>query len=473
MRVNAHPTAFVALCALACAGWLTLRPDETLRVADKYMRAQTIASNFSGAVLIARRGKVVFSGGYGDADIEHGVRNDTRTRFRIGSVTKPFTAILVLKLQEEGVLSVGDPICKYLEPCPPAWAPLTIHHLLSHTSGIENLQDGEDFLEREAQPATRDEVFARFRDAPLRFVPGERYEYSNSNYHLLGAIVEKVTGQTYGEALTQRVLSPAGLTDTFMDSSAAPTQRVAIGYRPAADGTLKPDTPLDPPWSFAAGGVFSTAEDLMRFGEALKNDRLLSEQSKTLMWTPVKDTYGYGWNVRAPAPETLNRRVRMHSGRSQGYTACFVQFVDDDVTGIVLSNNVMADTCVISKDLAAIVLGEAYSIPIARRAIKIDHALLDRYVGRYHWSDKATLVVSRDGDLLIAKLAGAPDHYQLYAASATQFFLKTVDVVIEFETNRRGETTQLVIRTPTHAFSARRIADYSVSRATPRARACA
>jgi CubicO group peptidase (beta-lactamase class C family) len=411
MRVNVHPTAFVALCALACAGWLTLRTDEPVRIADKYMRAQTIASNFSGAVLIAQRGKIVFSGGYGDADIEHGIRNDTRTRFRIGSVTKPFTAILVLKLQEEGVLAVADPICKYLTRCPPQWAPLTIHHLLSHTSGIENLTDGEDYLERTAQPATRNEVFTKFRDAPLGFAPGEKYEYSNSNYHLLGAIVEKVTGQTFAEALAQRVLAPADLTDTFMDSATAPTERVAVGYRPTDDGALKPDAPLDPVWSFAAGGLFSTAEDLMRFGEALKDDRVLSEQSKALMWTPVKDTYGYGWNVRPPAPETLNRRVRMHSGRSQGYTACFVQFVDDDITGIVLSNNVMADTCIIIKDLTAIMLGEAYSIPIARRAIKVDHALLERYAGRYHWSDKTALVITRNGDLLIAELTGSADHY--------------------------------------------------------------
>ena len=244
-----------------------------------------------------------------------------------------------------------------------------------------------------------------------------------------------------------------------MGSASAPTERVAIGYRPTDDGTLKPDSRADPVWLFAAGGVFSTAEDLLRFGDALKDDRLLSEPSKTLMWTPVKDTYGYGWNVRAGAPETLNRRVRMHSGRSQGYTACFVQFVDDDITGIVLSNNVMADTCIIIKDLTAIELGEPYSIPIARRAIKLDHAVLDRYAGRYHWSENYTLVINREGDLLVAQLDGLPDRYQLYPESSTRFFLKTVDVVAEFQTNRRGETTQLVIRSPTQEFSAKRLAD--------------
>jgi CubicO group peptidase (beta-lactamase class C family) len=459
VRVNVHPTVFVALCALACVGWLMLRPDEPLRMADKYMRAQTIASSFSGAVLIARHGKVVFSGGYGDADIEHRIRNDTRTRFRIGSVTKPFTAILILKLQEEGVLAVTDPICKYLTPCPPQWAPLTIHHLLSHTSGIQNLNADEDMLVREAQPATRDEVFARFRDAPLRFPPGEKFEYSNSNYHVLAAIVENVTGQTLGDALAQRVLGPAGMTDSFMGSASAPTERVAIGYRPSDDGTLKPDAPADPAWLSAAGGVFSTAEDLLRLGEALKDERLLTEASKTLMWTPIQGDYGYGWSLPKPAAMTLNRRVRMHSGRSQGYTACFVQFVDDDVTGIVLSNNVMADTCTIIKDLTAIVLGETYSIPIARRAIKVDPSVLDRYAGRYHWSENYTLVVSREGDLLVARLDGLPDHYQLYPESSTQFFLKTIDVVAEFQTNRRGQTTQLVIRSPTQDFVAKRIAD--------------
>lgn len=197
----------------------------------------------------------------------------------------------------------------------------------------------------------------------------------------------------------------------------------------------------------------------MRFSEALKDDRLLSEQSKALMWTPVKDTYGYGWTVRGPAPETLNRRVRMHSGRSQGYTAVFIEFVNDDLTGIVLSNNVMADTPTVAKDLAAIILGEPYSIPTPRRAIKVDHALLDRYAGRYRWSEKTTLVINREGDLLIVKVTGSSDHYQLYAESATRFFLKTVDVVVDFQANRGGETTQLVIRSPMQDFVAKRIAD--------------
>jgi hypothetical protein len=177
------------------------------------------------------------------------------------------------------------------------------------------------------------------------------------------------------------------------------------------------------------------------------------------MWTPVTGDYGYGWNLPAPAAATLNRRVRLHSGRTQGYTACFVQFVDDDLTGVVLSNNVMADTCNVIKDLAAIVLGEPYTVPIARRAIKVDHPVLDRYAGQYRWSDQSTLVVSREGDLLIARLTGSPDRYPLYAESATQFFLKTVDVVAEFQTGRSGVTRRVVIRTPTQELVAERMAD--------------
>ena len=206
MRVKIHPTAFVAACALACAAWLTTRPDEQVRVADKYMHAQAIATQFSGSVLVARGDEVLFAGGYGYADIERGIRNVVHTQYRIGSVTKPFTAITILQLTEAGLLSVADPICRYLDPCPSVWSPITVHELLSHTSGIPDFAAREDYLEVTAKPASRDEVIATFRNLPLRFAPGEKFEYSNSNYHLLGAIVERVTGQPYAEVLAERTL---------------------------------------------------------------------------------------------------------------------------------------------------------------------------------------------------------------------------------------------------------------------------
>jgi CubicO group peptidase (beta-lactamase class C family) len=457
MRVKIHPTAFVATCALACAAWLAARPGEQVRIADKYMRAHAIATLFSGSVLVARGDDVIFSGAYGYADVERGIRNDVQTQFRIGSVTKPFTAITVLKLQESGLLSVTDPICKYFDPCPHAWSPITIHELLSHTSGIPDLTFREDYLEVAAKPASHDEIIATFRDLPLRFPVGEKFEYSNSNYHLLGWIIERVTGNSYGDALAERMLMPLGLSATFMDGSSVAANRVAVGYRPADDGSLKPDSRYDPAWSFASGGLFSTVEDLLRWSRALETDELLSASSRQTMWTPVKDTYGYGWNIRKPSPETLSRRVRMHSGRTPGYTACFVRFPDDDLTTIVLSNNVMADLCPIVRDLSAIMLGEPYAIPIARRAIRLPAATLDRYTGSYRYTDIVAINIRREDDVLVARLGASPDRYQLFAESETEFFLKAVDAQAVFTVNRAGEVNGLTLRYDNQSFFAKRL----------------
>ena len=178
----------------------------------------------------------------------------------------------------------------------------------------------------------------------------------------------------------------------------------AVGYRPDDEGSFKPDSRYDPAWSFASGGLFSTVEDLYRWSRALETDEILSASSREIMWTPVKDTYGYGWTIREPSPETLNRRVRMHSGRTPGYTACFARFPDDDLTTIVLSNNVMADLCPIVNDLAAIALDEPYQVPIARRAIRLAPQTLDRYTGRYRYTEAVALNITREADLLVARL---------------------------------------------------------------------
>jgi CubicO group peptidase (beta-lactamase class C family) len=246
-----------------------------------------------------------------------------------------------------------------------------------------------------------------------------------------------------------------------MALSSSPARRVAVGYRPADDGSLAPDFPHDPAWSFASGGLFSTVEDLYRFSRALEANELLSASSQERMWTPVQDTYSYGWTVRGPSAETLNRRVRMHGGRSPGYTACFALFPDDDVTAIILSNNVMADLCPMVKDLAAIVLGEPFEIPIARRAIKLPTETLDRYTGGYRYTESVALNITREGELLVASLERSRDRYQLFAESETEFFLRTVDAQAEFVVSRAGEVRGLTLRYNNQSFFAKRLADLS------------
>jgi hypothetical protein len=174
--------------AFARAGG-TATPQDFAAKVDEYMQAQTKLRRFSGSILVAREGKVLVAKGYGFANAEWNIPNTPQTRFRLGSITKQFTSMAVMQLQERGRLSVQDPICKYLNPCPASWKPVTIHHLLTHTSGIPSYTGLPDYRRKMMIPTSKEEVVARFRDLPLEFQPGERYKYDNSGYFLLGMIL--------------------------------------------------------------------------------------------------------------------------------------------------------------------------------------------------------------------------------------------------------------------------------------------
>ena len=181
---------------------------EIAQKADAYLRAQERVNGFSGVVLVARDGVPVVSRGYGWANAEWEIPNTPTTKFRLGSITKQFTATLVLTLQEQKKLSVQDPICTYVTPCPESWKPVTIHHLLTHTSGIPSYTGLPDYAKTMMMPRTIEQMVAVFRDLPLEFAPGEKFKYNNSGYFLLGVIIEKVTGKKYEDALRDEIFTP-------------------------------------------------------------------------------------------------------------------------------------------------------------------------------------------------------------------------------------------------------------------------
>ena len=189
--------------------------DEISRKAEEYMQASVKQEKFSGTILIAKDGKPIISKGYGMANYELETPNTPNTIFRLGSITKQFTAVSIMQLQEKGKLNVNDLICKYLENCPQTWEAITIKNLLTHTSGIPNYTGFEDFEKTAAEPLKSSEVVARFRDKPLDFKPGENYKYSNSAYHLLGIIIEKVSGKTYADYLQENIFTPLGMKNSL------------------------------------------------------------------------------------------------------------------------------------------------------------------------------------------------------------------------------------------------------------------
>jgi CubicO group peptidase (beta-lactamase class C family) len=334
---------------------------------DEYMSRLT-AGGFSGALLVAKDGEIVLEKGYGMADREKDIPVSKDTVFTVGSITKQFTAAAVLKLQMEGKLSVSDPITKYFEDVPEDKKPITLHHLLTHTAGFPGAI-GDDF-----DPVGRDAFVKLAMETGLLQPPGERYEYSNVGFSLLGTIVELVSGEDYERFLHDHLFAPAGMTETGYLIPAWKEGRLAHGYRGDEDwGTLRDKVWLDdgPGWHLRAnGGILSTLGDMDRWHKALEGDRILDSEAKTLYYTPHvpeneegSSHYGYGWAIfRTPR----NTRLIAHNGGNGIFAADFLRYLDEGVVIVAFSNTSGKPAWKASETVARIVFGEPYSLPLEK-----------------------------------------------------------------------------------------------------------
>jgi CubicO group peptidase (beta-lactamase class C family) len=346
---------------------------------------------FSGVVLVAEAGEPVIAEGYGLADRERGTRWAPTTVATIGSITKQFTAAGILALQEKGLLSVRDPLGKHFTGVPADKASITLHHLLTHSSGIVDPEGIDDF-----DPIDRDAYVRRVLEAALAFAPGERYAYSNANFSLLGAVIEQLTGQSYEAAMRELVFAPAGLEETGYSGPAWPQERLAQGYTGDERwGTVleRPMAADGPYWALRAnGGIHSTAMDMLRWSQALLDVRVLAPESREALWTPFVDEsngdgesfYGYGWSVVEPMPDV---RVVTHNG---GNTIFFADLAIIPSRGVVafLQTNVVRDFRVANRLLGQIgervLAGRPYpSVPDVAAAAP---GALDAWAGSYETS---------------------------------------------------------------------------------------
>lgn len=326
---------------------------------DAYMKEAARYDQFTGSVLVARDGVPLFDQSYGMANYELNVPNTPETVFRIASLTKQFTALAIMQLQEQRRLKVGDPICQYLDDCPAAWQPITLRHLLTHTSGIKNFSSLPDWDDNLGLKKYRHaDLVKLFRDLPLEFAPGEKFQYSNSNYHLLGLIIERASGKSYAQFLRDGIFAPLDMTHTaYEDNRALIPGRAAGYYSRGAEFVSAPY--LDPSTAYASGGITSTTGDLLRWDQTLYTDKLVSKRSLDEMFTAYKGGYGYGWQIG----EKLGRRKLDHSGSDNGFSSYIVRFPDDRVTVIVLGNGDRMSAGKAGLGLASIVFGAPYKLP--------------------------------------------------------------------------------------------------------------
>jgi CubicO group peptidase (beta-lactamase class C family) len=406
--------------------------------ADRFVREFDDARGFSGTVLIAQNGKIVVEKGYGFADADFGVKNDGKTKFRLGSITKTFTATLVMMLEQEGRLGVADKLCKYLPECPRTWDTITLHQVLSHTSGIPNYTD-DDFEKVMATPTTPLEIERRMAKKPLDFAPGVRHKYSNTGYVLLGMVIEKASGKPYETYVRERIFGPLGMNDSGYEHNEDVLQKRARGYT-GARGRLENAAYIHMSVPGAAGGLYSTVEDLLKWDQALYGDKLLPRAVRERMFTPVQERYGYGWVI-----STLGtHKVVGHSGGIPGFATELLRFTDDKVTVIVLANREDADSSKVAEGLAEAALGMPYQVPVKHVVIPMDAKKLDLFVGDYELAPGFVIVVRREGDQLTAQATKQPK-FPIFPEGERQFFLKVVEAQVTFLGDAGQPATSLVL----------------------------
>lgn len=362
MRMKGITVVLLLLATHSVAAHESEAPSNAQIVAkaDEYMQAAVKFDQFTGSILIARNGTPVVSKGYGMANYELDVPNTPDTVFQIASLTKQFTATAIMQLQEQGKLKISDPVCKYVDDCPAAWQPITLRHLLTHTSGIKNyssLPGWDEDIGRKTY--RRYELANLFRNLPLEFAPGDKHKYSNSGYYLLGLVIERASGKTYGDFLHDSIFAPQGMAHTAFDDIGTLISGRATGYYSRGTDFVSSPYNLDQTTQFAGSGITTTTRDLLAWDQALYTNKLLSQKSLDEMFTPYKGGYGYGWQIG----EKLGRRKFDHSGSNDGFSSYIVRFPDDRVTVIVLSNSDRTSAGKAGTNLASIVFGAAYKLP--------------------------------------------------------------------------------------------------------------
>ena len=304
-----------------------------------------------GSVLVAQNGRILLDKGYGFANLERRIRNDPSTKFRLGSLTKQFTAASILLLEERGKLSVDDPIKKFLPDAPAAWDKITIFNLLTHTSGIPNDTEFPEFAASMKLPTTPEKLIAQFRDKPLDFQPGQDWRYSNSGYILLGYLIEKLSGQSYTQFLQENIFTPLGMKDSGYDTESVTISNRAAGYK---KGTLADAEYINMSQPFSAGGLYSTTEDLLRWERGLFGGAVLSPNSLKKMTTAYKSDYAFGLWSR----ERSEHRVMEHGGGINGFRSWLAYYPKDNLTIVVLGNVEDGPSDDIAANLASLAFGK-------------------------------------------------------------------------------------------------------------------
>lgn len=407
---------------------------------SQLLNAYHTLGQFNGTALVTQHGKTLIHKGYGFKNVESKAANIPATIFQIGSITKQFTAAIILKLAEQEKLDLTDHLSKYF-PNYPNGNDITIHHLLTHTSGIVNYTNDVEFMKSEAvKPATENKMLAVFKEKPLDFAPGTQWSYSNSGYMLLGYIIEKLTKQSYEKVVRDYIFKPLQMNNSGFDFAHLDNQNKAIGYFNISDANSIKAELVDSSVSFAAGAIYSTSADLLKWHNGILHNKILKRTSLEKGFTPFKNKYGYGWIVDSIS----NKRITTHAGGIFGFSSNLSRVEQDDICIILLNNTGNPKLGDITSDIYAILYDQPYKIPEPKAEIKVSSEMLNKYIGTYEVAPAFKIDISVENGQLIAQATGQPK-FELFAQKENYFFLKAVEAEVEFVMNDQGIVEKLFL----------------------------
>ena len=404
-----------------------------------------------GVLLVSKHGSIIYEKAIGKANMELNIPLSDTNVFRIGSITKQFTAVAILQLMEKGLLQPEDDIARFLPDYPVHGYHISIANLLSHTSGIKDFADIQELSpDTRRRKSTPTELIDIFKDQPMEFAPGTQYKYSNSNYIILGYIIEKVSGQPYEQYIHDHIFVPLGMTHSWYDSPQQVIPGRVTGYVQTGPNTVANADYLDPSYAYAAGALLMTAEDLWKWHQGLYRYTILKKATLDRAFTPFtlsngqQTKYGFGWEV-----DTLSGSLVIeHSGSINGFSAFELYLPAEDVFAVCFSNRMNIGTGG-PATLAACITAEKKNV----REIQLTRQQMTRYLGVYKFKvdqPQASRMFIRDGKLF-NQGDGAPSAWQLHFTTPTEFYMYEVfpnNHVFSFDST--GKVTGFVIHAPNY-----------------------
>lgn len=372
--------------------------DSTVYKLNQLLTAYNSNGHFNGSALVAQHGKILLQRGYGIKNADDNSMNDENTRFQIASVTKQFTATVILKLVELKKMALTDKLSKYYTGFPNGDS-ITIYHLLTHTSGLHSFTETDSSI----QETDEKRMVPYIKSLAPDFKPGTNWHYSNSGYVMLGYIIGKVSGMSYWQAVRTYIFKPLGMNNSGFDFAHLSSKEKAVGYDVLNDTLKQRAVITDSTVPFGAGAIYSTVEDMYKWHKGLQAYKIVGKQLMDKAYTPCpKNNYGFGWQIDS----IFGKKMVSHSGSISGFGSNFARITDDDICIVLLSNKSGStfDVMNITSKLVAVLYNKPYSIPVKRIPVTLGAGVLEKYVGTYEIAEMNLKAKMRiDNGLLVVQ----------------------------------------------------------------------